>query len=233
MKKAIFISLGLVLFFFCQPRCQEVPPVDSAGVGRDSLQQLVPVPEAGLDSLADSTAAATAGRWHRFFRADFPNPNKALYCSLAFPGGGQLYNRRWWKAPIVWGGYVALAYAADYNTRNYRLFRDAYIAELSGEEHPFTGTRYKANDLKRLRDQFDKNKQLSYIGFLLLHLVQSAEAFVDSHLMTFDVSDDLSMRVGFSLQATDGNLPAPGLGITWRVRQRQAARGTLVFSGGR
>lgn len=200
----------------------------------DSLLQLIPVLEIGVDSqLADSTAAAAAGWWHRFFRADFPNPDKALYLSLAFPGGGQLYNRHWWKAPVVWGGYVALAYAADYNTRNYRLFRDAYIAELSGEEHPFTGSRYQANDLKRLRDQFDKNKQLSYIGFLLLHLVQSAEAFVGSHLMTFDVSDDLSMRVGFSLQATDGNMPAPGLGITWRVRQRQAVRGNLVLSAGR
>jgi hypothetical protein len=219
MKKSFFVCLGLLLFSFCQPRCQDTPPLDTAGVRSDSLLQLTAVPAAGLDSQAvDSALAASTGRWHRFFRADFPNPNKALYLSLAFPGGGQLYNRRWWKAPIVWGGYVALAYAADYNARNYRLLRDAYIAELSGEEHPFTGTRYEANDLKRLRDQFDKNRQLSYIGFLLLHLVQSAEAFVDSHLMTFDVSDDLSMRVGFSLQTTDGNVPAPGLGITWQIR---------------
>ncbi len=158
--------------------------------------QLVGPDDPARDTVgSDTVRSGWVGRFRRELRAGYPDPRKAIYLSLAFPGGGQLYNKRWWKVPIVWGGFVALAYAADYNTRNYRLLRDAYIAELAGEEHPFSGTRLQANDLRRLRDQFDKNKQLSYIGMVGLHLVQAAEAFVDSHLKTFDVSDDLSLRM--------------------------------------
>ncbi len=130
----------------------------------------------------------------RFF-ADYPNPNKALYMALAIPGGGQLYNKRWWKVPIAYGAYAMFIVAIDRNTSRYRLYRDAYIAELKGELHPFSGTSLDANDLRTIRDGYDKNKQLSYIGLVATHLVVTAEAFVDAHLRTFDVSDDISFQL--------------------------------------
>lgn len=181
-------------------------PVESPGQQPDSL----PPTLTGQDSTAKKH-----GYIYRLFKEDYPNPKKALLLSVAFPGGGQIYNKGWWKLPFVWGGYVALIYSVDFNTRNYKLLRDAYIAELEGREHPFSGTRLQANDLKRLRDQYDKNKQLSYIGIFALHLVQSAEAFVDAHLKTFDVSDDLSLKVKPSFQATAGAAPMPGIGLAF------------------
>ncbi len=165
---------------------------------------------------SDSTAKKKQGFLYRTFKSDYPNPNKALYLSLAFPGGGQLYNRRWWKAPIVWGGYAALIYAAKYNTDLYRRLRDAYILERQGKEHEFSNTNLDAGDLKRLRDQYDKSKQLSYIGMFALHIVQSAEAFVDCHLKTFDVSDDLSLRIKPSMEPSlASNYPAMGIGVAF------------------
>ncbi|MBI5917539.1 MAG: hypothetical protein HY842_19395 [Bacteroidetes bacterium] len=168
-------------------------------------------------SPTDSVAPKKRGFFYRTFKSDYPNPNKALYLSLAFPGGGQIYNKRWWKPPIIWGGYVALIYSVQYNTSRYRRLQDAYLAELHHQPQEFSGI-YDAGDLKLLRDQFDKNKQLSYIGLFALHLVQSAEAFVDCHLKTFDVSDDLSLRLKPSLEPTPFSAPALGFGVAFSVR---------------
>jgi hypothetical protein len=219
-----FVFSGLVLVLCLLPgrrSAAQVPLVLSDTTTATSALPTSPV--------SDTTGPGAArqgwvGRFRQGLRTDYPNPRKAIILSLAFPGGGQLYNKRWWKVPFVWGGFVALAYAADYNTRNYRLLRDAYIAELAGEEHPFSGSRLQANDLRRLRDQFDKNKQLSYIGMVGLHLVQAAEAFVDSHLKTFDVSDDLSLGMRPTLlgsgQGPENILPrmTPGIGVILAFR---------------
>ncbi|MEK7255423.1 MAG: DUF5683 domain-containing protein [Bacteroidota bacterium] len=160
--------------------------------------------------IPDSTQTKKPGFFHRLFKQDYPNPNKALYLALAIPGAGQAYNKRWWKMPLVYGAYGGLIYAINYNSGWYRRFRDAYKAEVNGHEHEFSGIGYRADDLKQLRDSFDKNKQLSYIGIVAVHLVMSAEAFVDCHLKTFDVSDDLSLKL--KLKPAWERLPS---GETW------------------
>jgi Family of unknown function (DUF5683) len=186
---------------------QDTLPVDSLMAVADTTATL-PLP-------TDSVPLKKQGLFHRVFKSDYPNPNKALYLSLAFPAGGQLYNRRWWKAPIVWGGYVGLIYAARHNTRQYKRLQKAYLAEIHNELHEFTGI-YDKGDLKRYRDQFDKNKQLSYIGMFGLHLLQTAEAFVDCHLKTFDVSDDLSLHFKPSLEPSFASqYPVMGMGLAF------------------
>ena len=220
MKKEIIAGIFLLFGWLGEAVCQNQ---DSLIQAKTAVFQQDTVP---LDSIfaphdnhsptpanQDSVKVKKRRFLYRVFKEDYPNPNKALYLSLAFPGGGQIYNKRWWKLPFVWGGYAGLIYAVDFNTRNYKLFRDAYLAELDGKPHQFSGTRLKANDLKQLRDQYDKNKQLSYIGFFALHLVQAAEAFVDCHLKTFDVSDDLSLQIRPSLQATPVSGPTVGIGL--------------------
>ncbi len=157
-------------------------------------------------------------RFIKKFFEDYPNPNKALYAALAIPGGGQIYNKRWWKVPIAWAGYVAMIVAIDSNTKNYKRFQNAYIAELNGEPHEFDNTRLDAGDLKRIRDGYDKNKQLSYIGLFGVHLLVTAEAFVDSHLRSFDVSDDLSFRINPTLGTLASGEAFPGVSISLQLR---------------
>lgn len=188
----------------------------------DSLSQVSSFDTVQVDStgapvaVQDSLSPKKKRFLYRTFKEDYPNPNKALYLSLVFPGGGQLYNKRWWKAPIVWGGYAALIYAAKYNTGLYKRLKVAYLKELQGMEHEFSNRNLDASDLKRLRDEFDKKKQLSYIGMFGLHIVQAAEAFVDCHLKTFDVSDDLSFRFKPTLEPNlASNLPAMGVGVAF------------------
>lgn len=203
---------------------QNTPASDTIPVleNTDSLSQISSFDTVLVDSVGalvvvqDSVSPKKKSFLYRTFKEDYPNPNKALYLSLVFPGGGQLYNKRWWKAPIVWGGYAALIYAAKYNTGLYKRLKVAYLKELQGMEHEFSNSNLDANDLKRLRDDFDKKKQLSYIGMFGLHIVQAAEAFVDCHLKTFDVSDDLSFRIKPTLEPNlASNLPAMGFGVAF------------------
>lgn len=199
---------------------QDTIPMDSLVPARQA--DAIP-PESALDTLrtdsigtavTDSIPPKKRGFLYRTFKSDYPNPNKALYLSLVFPGGGQLYNKRWWKAPIVWGGYAALIYSASYNTKWYKIFREEYIAAVNNGERKYP--QFNAGDVKRLRDQFDKRKQLSYIGMLGLHIVQAAEAFVDCHLKTFDVSDDLSFRLKPSFEPSLASAsPVVGLGVSF------------------
>ncbi len=143
-----------------------------------------------------------------------PEPNKALLLGLIIPGGGQIYNRRWWKLPLVYAAYGGLIYAIDYNNGWFRRFSDAFQAEVDSEVHEFTPTGLSANSLRSLRNKFDKQLQLSYISLILVHGLIGAEAFVDAHLRSFDIDDDLSILVKPDLQLdplTHRAYPAVGL----------------------
>lgn len=120
------------------------------------------------------------------------DPRQALLWSLV-PGGGQVYNRRWWKVPLVYSAMSSMIAIFDYNQSNYNRLQRAYELELAGEEHEFTGTRLEsAESLRSLRDGFDRNRQLSIFGLFAIYALQGVEAFVDTHLRNFDIDEDLS-----------------------------------------
>lgn len=228
MKNRLILSIALIVLGLAQCLAQvpdsvrpllQLPVAQESILPTDSLEirsttDSIPAQASAIDTTkADSLAPEKKPRFlHRTFKADYPNPNKALVFSLVFPAGGQLYNKRWWKAPIIWGGYTAFILSLQNNADLYRRLRDAYKLEVKNLPHEFDDLGYDAGDLKRLRDQYDKKRQLNYIGMLGLHLAQSAEAFVDCHLKTFDVSDDLSLRVKPSILASPLQ-PYPIVGI--------------------
>jgi len=119
-----------------------------------------------------------------------------LYSAL-LPGAGQIYNKKYWKAPLVWGGFVALGLSLDYNLGNYREFRDAYIARTDADSTT-NDTMY--NDLlddaqvlsftKLFRRQLD----LTFVGMTLLYAINIIDAYVDGHLFDFDVGEDLEVH---------------------------------------
>jgi hypothetical protein len=150
--------------------------------------------------------------------SDFPNPKKALLFSI-IPGGGQIYNKRWWKLPFVYGAMGGMGYLINYNQGRYIRLRDALDRKRRDEPHEFTGTRLDdVQTLRNLRDEFDKNMQLSYVGFVLVYALQGMEAFVDAHLRSFDIDDNLSMRIKPSMQINSLNgLPAPGIGLSLQL----------------
>ncbi len=172
----------------------------------DSLDQVSPDPVV-VDSLEQGEVKVKS----RFI----PKPNRTLMWSL-LPAGGQIYNRRWWKVPLVYGAFVGLGFAIDYNQNLYRDLRDAYLLALNDEQHQFSGTTIDSpNALRNLRDSFDKNTQTAYVGLVLLYALQSMEAYVDAHLRSFDVDDDLSFKIKPSVDVNGlTGQPVMGIGIS-------------------
>ena len=186
----------------------------------------------------DSTKSSKKGRkpkedrfLHKIFTKGYPNPKTAMLLSFALPGTGQIYNRRWWKPPLVYAGMGWSIYSIVQNTNQYKRYRDAYILKLAGEPHEFSGTRFdNVTDLKRVRNGFDKNRQLSFVAAILVYGIQGAEAFVDAHLRTFDVSDDLSLRMRINPALDMDYLygTSVGIGLTFQLDKRVEVPKMLV-----
>lgn len=151
-----------------------------------------------------------------------PNPKTSALLSLALPGLGQAYNRRWWKLPFVYAAVGGMVYLVDQNQTNYRRLRDALELKRNDEPHEFSGTSIdNVNSLRNLRDSYDKNTQLSYIGLVFVYLLQSIEAFVDAHLLNFDIEDDLSLRLKPTLESTSYNQALVGIGISLNIGKKK------------
>lgn len=165
------------------------------------------------DSLRqDSLMLADFGKMQNFN----PDPNRALWMSLLFPGLGQVYNRRYWKLPIVAGGFVGLVYATSWNTRMHSDYTKAYRDAMDNDPntksymdfYPPTTKEENINmewlkkALKSKKDYFRRNKELCVISMVGLYMLCAVDAYVDASLMHFDISDDLSMRVKPSIMET-------------------------------
>ncbi len=109
------------------------------------------------------------------------SPKKAGILSAVLPGAGQVYNKKWWKVPIVYAGLGASAYFFDVNQYNFKGYRDLYIE--TGDLEVFNAM----EDSRRWRD-------ISAMAFIAVYGLQVVDAIVDAHLFYFDVSDDLSFN---------------------------------------
>lgn len=130
---------------------------------------------------------------------------KATTLSFICPGAGQVYNKSYWKVPIVIGGMVSMAYVIDWNTRGFKRYKNAYTLRADFEANPgnypdgvskdeFQG-RYPATYLKNLRDAYRRNRDLSIILTAAVYAFQVIDAHVDAHLKDFDVSDNLTVSL--------------------------------------
>lgn len=145
------------------------------------------------------------------------SPRKAALLSLAAPGLGQIYNERYWKLPIVYGGLGGLGFWLGRNVKTFRGYRDAY--RLDVDEDPTTDGSYNGIDdaaqLRVRRDDAKRQLDLSAVLVGVFYLLQIVDATVDAHLKDYDISDDLSLRVEPSLQPMlAGGAPAPCLTLT-------------------
>lgn len=134
-------------------------------------------------------------------------PRQALLWSI-IPAGGQVYNRRWWKVPLVFSAFSGVAAVLDFNQSNYQRFRTAYNLSLAGETHEFTGIIDGEDRLRSFRDNFNRQRQTNYFMLLGVYLLQGVEAYVDTHLRNFDMDEDLS-RWHLSPSWTPGGMGQP------------------------
>lgn len=163
-------------------------PVDTTvlALKSDSIQKQVPKPK------------------KRFI----PDSKRATWLALAFPGAGQIYNRKYWKLPIVYGGFVGCAYALNWNNKMYKDYSQAYLdimdddpntksyedflplnSSISGQEERFKEIFRKRKDLYR------RQRDLSIFAFIGVYLLSVIDAYVDAELSDFDITKDIGLSV--------------------------------------
>lgn len=145
------------------------------------------------------------------------SPSKAGYMSLIVPGLGQVYNKKYWKVPIVYAGFAGLGYLIYDNHTNYIEFRDAYIARIEdapGNEDLLP--QYTTENIRVKKNIYWKNRDRYIMITVGFYAIQVLDAIVDAHFFTYDISDDLSLRIGPSIEPTIGTYQtaATGFGIS-------------------
>ena len=166
-----------------------------------------------------------AKRENKIFR---PDPNRAAWLALVFPGGGQIYNRKYWKLPVFYGGFLGCFYAFTWNQQMYMDYSQAYLDIM--DDNPNTNSyldmfppsydidnnveRFKTV-FKNRKDRFRRWRDLSAFCFVGVYLLSVIDAYVDAQLSAFDISDDLSLHLAPTTIETPGmHSTGYGLGAT-------------------
>lgn len=147
--------------------------------------------------------------------ADLRPPKRALIRSLLIPGWGQIYNKRIWKVPIVYGALGGMTALALWNRGQYRTFAEYYRKSIDNEPHPYSNT--NAQTLRSVRDGYRQDMELSWIGVGAVYLLQGLEAYINAHLKTFDIEDDIGLRIRPVAPASALG-PTPGIGVALLIR---------------
>ena len=140
-------------------------------------------------------------------KAWLPNPTKATWYAVVFPGGGQIYNRTYWKLPIFYGGFAGCAYALSWNGQMYKDYAQAYLDIMDDDPNtnsfldllPSRLSNYSEAQLKELirkrKDTFRRYRDLSIFALIGVYLLSVVDAYVDAELSNFDIGPDLSLRI--------------------------------------
>jgi len=137
-----------------------------------------------------------------------PNPTRAVWLATIFPGAGQIYNHKYWKLPIIYGGFVGCAYALSWNNKYYKDYSKAYMDVMDSDPNTnsymdflppnfdLTGREQWLKDtFKRKKDFYRRNRDLSIFAFIGVYLLSIIDAYVDAELSNFDISPDLGLRI--------------------------------------
>ncbi len=139
-----------------------------------------------------------------------PNPNKAMLWAI-LPGGGQVYNRKYWKLPIVWGAFMTCYYSVSWNQRMYNEYHSAYrdiksedpskntawlaFAPKGAKAEDYKKYDYLKRNLARGNKFYRRYRDLSIVSAIIVYGLSVLDAYVDAELATFDISPDLSLQI--------------------------------------
>ena len=159
-----------------------------------------------------------------------PNPKRALWLALVLPGAGQIYNRKYWKLPIIYGGFMGCIYALTWNNMMYKDYSQAYLDIMDNDPgtasyNKFLHLGVEINDqnmerykqlFKSRKDKYRRWRDLSFFVMLGVYAISVIDAYVDAELSEFDISKDLSLKVSPAVipNYSGGNpLQAQSLGV--------------------
>ena len=180
-------------------------PAIAVIAGDDSLQAVI------MDSVSAKQGDIKKAEKHvkRDWATWKPNPKRAMWLAIMLPGAGQIYNRKYWKLPIVYGGFIGCAYAMRWNNQMYMDYSQAYLDIMDNDPNtksyeeflhlgnaitPANIDRYK-QIFKSRKDRYRRWRDLSFIVMMAVYAISIVDAYVDASLSQFDISDDLSLRI--------------------------------------
>lgn len=210
------------LMVVCTGVMAQVPvtPDDEFALTPDSLLlQTVPSDSVSLEAPVDTLALDTLGlnqlsdlaleEAQAAMRPAFkPDPIRALWLSLILPGAGQIYNRKYWKLPIVYGGFLGCAYALTWNNQMLRDYSQAYLDIMDNDPNTksyekmlpigynISGREEQFKEIfKNKKNYYRKYRDMSIFAFFAVYAIAAIDAYVDAELSSFDISEDLSLRI--------------------------------------
>lgn len=190
------------------PPLQAVVPADSIAtadsIAAENKKKLLEMTSAPV--LKESEVPADSLKKEIDQKIWVPNPTKATWLALVIPGGGQIYNRKYWKLPIFYGGFAGCAYALTWNSKMYKDYSTAYKDAMNGNMQSSSITDllppgYKISEtqlkelLRKRKDTYRRYRDLSIFAFIGVYLLSVIDAYVDAELSNFDITPDLSMKV--------------------------------------
>jgi hypothetical protein len=123
------------------------------------------------------------------------SPKKATLLSTFIPGAGQIYNKKYWKLPIIYGGFAVAGYYLHDNLQNINEIRDDIIAATDDDPNTINDSGRSVSDLEDILSTYKTWRDWSYIAIGAIYILNIIDASVDAHLFYFDVSDDISMNI--------------------------------------
>ena len=173
----------------------------------DSLMAMEEAPiRLNVDSIVKTKELKAPKDWSTWR----PNPKRALWLALVIPGGGQIYNRKYWKLPLIYGGFMGCIYAMNWNNTMYKDYSQAYMDLMDSDPNTQSYNQFlhlgasitTAADKKRYEEIFRKRKDkyrrwrdLSFFVMIGVYALSVIDAYVDAELSVFDISKDLSLKV--------------------------------------
>lgn len=248
MGRLLTIVMALLLAVIGRAQTDDAVVLDTVAIGHDVGTLLAP-----MDSLlqvdADALAGDSAGvlndsvsllstskpkKMKRDWGTWRPDPQRALWLAMVIPGAGQIYNRKFWKLPIIYGGFVGCIYALTWNNQMYKDYSQAYLdimdndpgtasynkfLHLGQQITPENEERYKDIFRKR-KDKYRRWRDLSFFAMLGVYAISVIDAYVDAELSVFDISKDLSLEVEPAVIPNHGGgswLEAQSLGVSCKL----------------
>ena len=147
------------------------------------------------------------------------SPSKAAFYSAIFPGMGQIYNKKYWKAPIVWGALAVPTYYYQINNSDYKRYRRAYKLRKNGLQDEFTlddgSTSVSLETLETAQKQLRENRDMSLLTGVIIYILQIVESSVNAHLLQFNTDDNLSFKPVLMMDPIRIETPSVGLTIKY------------------
>lgn len=184
---------------------QAMAQKDSLAVESLSLEDSITIDSASLSKALAPKALRKKRNWATWR----PDTKRAMWLALVLPGAGQIYNRKYWKLPIIYGGFVGCAYAMSWNNQMYHDYSQAYLDIMDDDPNTQSynqflhlGAQIDASNIERYKEIFRKRKDryrrwrdMSMFMMIGVYAFSVIDAYVDASLSEFDISDDLSLRV--------------------------------------